>query len=228
MINMPKSWPAPACLETEQKKPNGHYDCGEVLERLVKDCFNKCYLCEQAAPASLEIEHARPHRGDPALKFGWDNLLLACPHCNRIKNQGHQPMINCGTESRRITDLIEVRLEPFPQERMRAVPASPDPDEAVVQTCRLLEAVFNGTTPHSRMECNNLQKHLLRELGEFQQLLRAYASLGSPPPEDLAAHLHPESAFTAFKIQILKDWPHRPAAWDALLKLVPLPPDAQQ
>lgn len=69
MINLKKSQPAPECLENEKKKASGKYNCGDVLERLEKDCFNKCYLCEDKYLSNINIEHFIPHQYDENLKI---------------------------------------------------------------------------------------------------------------------------------------------------------------
>lgn len=60
------------------------YREGQAFSILASDCHNKCYICEDK-PTTINVEHIVPHRSDPALKFDWGNLLIACGHCNNIK-----------------------------------------------------------------------------------------------------------------------------------------------
>jgi uncharacterized protein (TIGR02646 family) len=59
----------------------GHADVRAALEMLFG---SKCAYCETEVQASgpQHIEHYRPAAIYPALAYRWDNLLLACPHCN--------------------------------------------------------------------------------------------------------------------------------------------------
>lgn len=99
MIYLPKSQPAPNCLESEKRKKSGDYKCGNVLERLKNDFKNKCYLCEDKGIRKIEIEHFAPHQGDIDLKFDWHNLFFACGHCNNTKIAKYDDILNCTLEN---------------------------------------------------------------------------------------------------------------------------------
>ena len=109
MLFFEKSQPAPACLKIEKKKANGDYKCGDVLPRLKKDFKNKCYICEQKEPTSINVEHFIPHKGDSELKFSWDNLFWSCAHCNNIKSDKYNNILNCTD----INDDVEQNLNTF-------------------------------------------------------------------------------------------------------------------
>lgn len=69
----------------EKVKSSGTYNKPEVFEAL-KLVFNKkCYICENKNITTYNIEHFRPHKDNIDFKFDFDNLLLACAHCNNIK-----------------------------------------------------------------------------------------------------------------------------------------------
>ena len=81
MIRLSKSrLPSNIKIASEQD-----YRKGEVFRTLVDDCHGKCYICEDK-PTTINVEHIIPHRSDPALKFDWNNLFIACGHCNNIKH----------------------------------------------------------------------------------------------------------------------------------------------
>jgi 5-methylcytosine-specific restriction endonuclease McrA len=69
------------------------YRSGIVFETLINDCRHKCYICEDN-PTSINVEHIVPHKSDPALKYDWDNLFIACGHCNNIKGERYSDVIN--------------------------------------------------------------------------------------------------------------------------------------
>jgi hypothetical protein len=66
MVHLPKTQPGPPCLEVEKTKANGTYHCEGVLELIQKDFKNKCYICEDKAPLSINIEHFKRHHGTKA------------------------------------------------------------------------------------------------------------------------------------------------------------------
>ena len=43
----------------------------------------------------LPVEHLIPHKGNKDLEFEWNNLFLACPHCNNIKRDKYTPILDC-------------------------------------------------------------------------------------------------------------------------------------
>lgn len=65
---------------------------------MVKAQHNKCCYCEKSIKDDITVEHFRPKKGyrqnsgtslmTPGyywLAYDWDNLLYACNHCNRFK-----------------------------------------------------------------------------------------------------------------------------------------------
>lgn len=51
----------------------------ESVNQALKEIFHgKCYICENKAVTSYQIEHLVPHRGDKTLKYDWKNLFWSC------------------------------------------------------------------------------------------------------------------------------------------------------
>ena len=69
MVHFPKSQPPPESLATEKLKPNGKYDCNDVLIRLRNDFKEKCYICEEGDINSTNIEHFKPKNNIPTSKI---------------------------------------------------------------------------------------------------------------------------------------------------------------
>ena len=61
-----------------------------MIERLIKDFNNKCYICEMKELQDANVEHLLPHKNGTYLerKFDWENLFWSCSHCNSVKNNG--------------------------------------------------------------------------------------------------------------------------------------------
>lgn len=64
------------------KKYDKHYK--SVKTDLLTLYHNKCAYCEEKVE-ELHVEHFRPKKTYYWLAFSWDNLILACPTCNKKK-----------------------------------------------------------------------------------------------------------------------------------------------
>ena len=209
MINIKKSQPAPLCLSDEKEKANGDYKCGNVLKRLKEDFYNKCYICEEHEPSTINVEHLKPHKKDKNLMFDWNNLFLSCGHCNNIKLAKYDNIINCTDNSEIITDLLKFEIKPFPREKAKITPLISRLD--INSTAQLLNEVYNGTTELKNIEGLNIRNKLIRELVEFGRLLQEYYDFGLDKEDKeylqkkIKQRLSKEAPFTAFKIWIIKD-----------------------
>lgn len=208
MIEITKTYPAPSKLETEKSKKNGTYNIKEVVEQLGDDFCNKCYLCESKGE-TLNIEHLKSHRGNLDLKFNWDNLFLSCSHCNNIKLENYDDILDCTKES--INDKISFKMDPYPKAVVE-IKGIVD-DIRVNKTVNLLNKIYNGTTPLKALDSNNLRKSLLKNLREFQGYLMDYFDAIESKDEDdieffkrkIKLQLGKGSEFAAFKRDIIKN-----------------------
>lgn len=80
------------------KETDAGYNVPEVNAALKEIFYGKCYICENKEVTSYQIEHLIPHRGNPELKYAWDNLFLACAHCNNTKLGKFDPILDCTKE----------------------------------------------------------------------------------------------------------------------------------
>lgn len=209
MVYFEKSQPAPDCLAVEKAKNNGTYNCEDVVNRLASDFKNKCYICEYKEPSSINIEHFVSHQGNHDLKFSWNNLFLACAHCNNIKRTEFDNILNCTVLDDMVDQKIKYELNPFPFELPRITAL--EEDQRVINTQNLLISVYNGTTPQKRLESSYIRNKLLEEIVSFQTLLHDYF-FGNLIEENLQltqakirGHLNNQSHFTAFKRWIIWD-----------------------
>lgn len=209
MIRMKRSFPAPEILKTEKEKKSGDYNKEEVWDRLVTDFKNKCYICENDRPSSLNIEHLVSHQGNIELKFKWENLFLACEHCNGIKSTQYDNILDCTNDKHEVESWIKYKMDPYP---MKDVEIEALEDNIIVsKTVELLNKVYNGTTHQKSTEADNIREYLLTELIEFQKYLKEYYDKrNSIEDKEIAKkaikkHLNSSSAFTAFKRWVIKD-----------------------
>ena len=208
MIYLPKSQPAPNCLEAEKLKPSGTYNCGDVLQRLQTDFKNKCYICEEKEPTSINIEHLVPHKVDKDLKFDWSNLFFACGHCNNTKLAGFDNILNC-TQTNEVETNIKYLIKPLPKESVELQTLTND--AKTLQTSQLLERVYNGHTTNKIMEAANLRSKLLKEIRKFNDLLFDYDddAFDIVDKENIKNQIiraiSDSSSFAAFKRWIIRD-----------------------
>jgi hypothetical protein len=212
MINIIKSQPEPACLAIEKGKVNGDYKCGDVLARITIDFHNKCYICEDKEPTSINVEHFIAHEGDKNLKFDWNNLFFACGHCNNTKLAKYNNLLNCIDPSHTILEWIKFDIKPFPKELANITAIATD--AKTVETVTLLNEVYNGTTELKTIEASNLRNRLLNEIREFQKALFKYMEYEAVDEgyaadllRDIRRRLLPSAAFAAFKVWIIKGNP---------------------
>lgn len=209
MINIQRTQEASLCLEKEKNTPSStNYRCGDVVEKLKIDFQNKCYLCEASAPKGINVDHFIAHRGNRDLMFFWFNLFFSCPHCNNIKSDMYNFILNCTELEPIITEVIKFHIKPFPNESV--VIKALNTDEKVLNTVELLDKIYNSkATPIKKIESANLRDSVARELNEFWRLLIDYSNTDYLPKKEelkflIGQKLKSNSAFTAFKIWEIK------------------------
>ena len=183
------------------------YRKGEVIKILAKDCHNKCYICEDK-PTTINVEHIVPHRSDPALKYDWNNLFIACGHCNSIKGLKYNNILDptkCDPEEH-IALSIDIRDSLIEQVKVESLTL----DSPTIQTAELLGLVYNGgSTDISRIESSNLRNsHLMPDIRIFYQYLHNYRE--EPDVgygKIICKDLDRSSKFSAIKRKIVRDDP---------------------
>jgi len=198
-------------FEKSQPAPNieANYNTKEILDRLIGDFENKCYICEEKEPKDINIEHFISHKGDINLKLDWNNLFLSCRHCNDIKSTKYDNILNCTILSDSVDIAIHYYCEPMPKEK--PIFKVLIPSEKADKTKELLEKCFNGEhTAQKSLESSNLRSSLLKELRVFQDLLFDYYEYKDNEYFliKIKEHLSNRSAFTAFKRWIIRDNPY--------------------
>ena len=208
MIRIDRMIEAPKVLEEEKNKPNGTYNKPEVLDAL-KIVFNrKCYICENKNVTSYNIEHLRPHKNiNKDLKFGWGNLFLACAHCNNIKSDNYENILDCTKVD--VDELIAFRkIGNFSWEESIEIKALQHSNE-IDETVALLQNVYNGTTEMKKLECFAIKKELREEIAKFIDVINEYKESDGQDKEDakdlIKKYLKSNSPFAAFKRWIVRD-----------------------
>lgn len=206
MINLKRTYPAPASLEKEKNKKSGTYNQEDVVELLEHDFKNKCYLCGTKSN-SFEIEHLKSHKGNLDLKFDWDNLFLSCKHCNNTKGDRFDNILNCMDED--VEDCISCELEAFPKATVKIKPLKDD--IRVKNTVKLLDLCFNGETPLKKLDSKNMRDNLSSQLTEFKRTIIDFLNSTDENYEILERKIIDEladtSEYAAFKRCFIKNNP---------------------
>jgi len=204
MYNVDRSFPEPQSLKTEKLKVSGKYNSEDVLERLVKDFFNKCYLCEEKEISGINVEHLKPHKGDIDKKFQWENLFLVCPHCNNTKLGNEDEILDCTNPSHKVYEWIEYNFTSFPKTKVELKVINNI--DIVNNTVTLLDKIYNGSTVNKKFEADNIKKKIMREIQSFENLIFEYVYNSKEElVEEIKEKLSRKSAFSAFKRWIIKN-----------------------
>lgn len=189
------------------KQRKSTYNVPEVNAALVEMFYGKCYICENKESTSCQIEHLVPHRENIDLKYDWNNLFWSCAHCNNIKSDKYEPILDCTSQD--IDKLIAFRKSGYfgIEEQLEFEMLSDS--EAVKNTVNLLYDVYYGTTPQKKIEAKVIRKKLRNELHKFKEFVREYQEAEGEEKEDLLIWIKKElktsSAFTAFKRWLIRD-----------------------
>ncbi len=167
MINFDRNQVAPPNI---RKK----YDTPEVYNALGIVFYRKCYLCEtqELKAEDFEIEHFKAHGGnDELLKFLWINLYLACRICNLYKGTISNILDPCNPDED-VEKLIIHELVPFDY-TPKFYPFDPK-NEKIVNTCRLLDKIHNGSDEKSIKKTAKLRRAIQLRVNELMAAIVNY------------------------------------------------------
>jgi 5-methylcytosine-specific restriction endonuclease McrA len=207
-LESPKITEAIETLKKEKAKSNGSYNKLEVLDALTIVFNKKCYICENKKITSYNIEHLRPHKNKNLdLKFNFENLFLACAHCNNIKSDHYENILDCTKVD--VDELIAFRKNGnFSWDESIEITALKHSQE-IDETVDLLQKVYSGTTEMKKLEWSNIRKELRTEIVKFIDAINDFKESFGDDKEDaknlIKRHLKSNSPFAGFKRWIVKD-----------------------
>lgn len=189
------------------KEKNGTYNTPEVNLALWEMFQGKCYICENKPITSYQIEHLIPHRKNKELIYRWENLFLACPHCNNTKLGKYDPILDCTKEN--IEECIAFRKKGYFGTDEELIFENLDDREETMNTVKLLQAVYYGETPQKKMEAKILRRILRKELSTFKEYVREYQEAEEEEKAEIELLIKLElgdaSPFAAFKRWLIRD-----------------------
>jgi hypothetical protein len=232
MIHIKRYHEAPECLDKKQ-----NYKCGEVVDLLEEEFMGKCYLCEtDQFSVNVEhfIPHKRNKKlkfdwnnlfyaCEHCNNLKGETQILDCTNPahdveNRIYyNAAYFPWHRVHIEA---ADYPEHQKE-APEEALFGDEAVRQADEAYEEalqnltgnTVELLNRIYNGSSVIKTKGAAKLKQYLIQEMIRFQDLLLKYERNKYNPhyqeqtEAEIAAELDRGSKLTAFKRQIIKDYP---------------------
>lgn len=177
---------------------------------------NKCYLCENKDAITTQIEHfISIAQGGP--KYEWKNLLLACDHCNSIKNhivdkkEGFD-ILDCTDYNVIISDEIKFLCDPHPKEKIKIELASKKEDnQSALNLVELLQGIYNYPSESLSFDAKALTDTVIKEMKKLLDLLHELEfESHSPEKRDfmilkIQDCLSIQAPFTAFKIWYIRD-----------------------
>lgn len=169
MFNVIRTYPAPSSLSLKKE-----YADKDVVEELQKIFYDKCYLCEDKEPISLNVEHFDPHKGDETKKFDWDNLYYVCARCNNLKLAKYNDLIDCTDPKYDVFKLIK-HLPPLTPYQKKLIIEATSKDKKVQNTAALLELIFNTDhTINKKITGTYLRKKVFKKYNRFMELVNIY------------------------------------------------------
>lgn len=205
--NTPKTQKA---IEDLQKASQSgiSYNTDSVNKALREIFHGKCYICENKEATSCQIEHLAPYRKNEKVKYDWNNLFWCCAHCNNIKSDKYEPILDCTKKS--VEKLIAFRKTGYfgTDEKLVFVPL--EDTEEIRNTVLLLQNVHYGTTTQKEIEARIIRRTLRKELTKFKEYVREYQETEDEEDREdieflLKRELRDSSAFTAFKRWLIWD-----------------------
>ena len=186
----------------EAKRKRTTYNTSAVNYALHEVFHGKCYICENKAGSSYQIEHLRPHKENLDLKYDWNNLFWVCAHCNNVKLGKYENILDCTVED--VDKVIVFRKKGYFGKDEKLEFEALDHREETKTTILLLKNVYYGKTVQKEFEAKVLRRRLRKEISNFKELVREYKEAEGEEKKDLELLLKRElkcsSEFTAFNL----------------------------
>lgn len=209
MINIDRNVAAPSSLALSKMD-----DVKGVLTTMQ---YGKCYLCENDKAITYEIEHVKAKSLFPALKFEWNNLLLACKHCNSIKGyfvdkDKKNQILDCTDNKVVVKDLIQFDCNTELMERASISSKNEGPTKEEENTVKLLNSIFNSTSASKMFDAKRLTDQVtieVKKLVDWLHKLELDAKTDKKRQDamdEIDNLLSKEAPFTAFKISYLQKY----------------------
>jgi hypothetical protein len=183
------------------------YRSNPVLQLILSDFKNKCYICEDHDITRLDIDHLQSKAHFPEKEFEWENLFLSCAYCNEnIKRTYYDDIIDCTKIDPENFISLSISVDD------KTVTVQKEGDTAgIEQTVALLSKVYNGIgKTMTDAGSGNLRNRVIKELVGFQSTIDRWSSetddaLRDSYWIDIQTTIQRSAPFAAFKRGIVRN-----------------------
>lgn len=175
-----------------------------LVKLLSRDQHGKCYICERRLSGlETNIEHLRPVSLKEGLNHDWNNLLVSCSMCNKIKSDDYQSIVNPTTHN--ICRLIK-HVTSFENNLFYFIPLGNKLDGPLKIAASLLDKIFNRTVLRPSYNSENIHNKAMFAMKKFRLLCESYiATKDESIFYDIERQLRPDAEFLAFKYWFMKE-----------------------
>jgi hypothetical protein len=118
-------------------------------------------------------------------------------------------LLNCTYPEHKVENWLKYEMLHFPKKEVKIIARKNE--KIVHNTVKLLNEVYNGTTPQKKMEADNIKDKLQQELIQFQEMITGFLEADTPNEKEIYRNqikkkLEKSSVFTMFKQQIWADY----------------------
>jgi hypothetical protein len=189
-------------LAHQKTLASGTYNLNAVITQLDLDFRRKCYICENRV-TSIRIEHFRPQHLGIDEKFDWFNIFNACEHCNAIKSDNYQQLLDCTSECP--DQHIKFDVDPISPLGQKIKLTQLATSGIHRDTIDLLNSVYRGTNKRKKIQAEVIVDDLLDELNHFEDLVRDYLlEPNNNDLKDIEYEVSNASKFTSFKRWLIR------------------------
>jgi hypothetical protein len=203
MVKINRS-PLPTSITINSAKD---YRSEPVYSLLCKDFYDKCYICEDNTSTDPEVEHRTSQSNNAESKYDWNNLFLSCSHCNGIKSNKYDNIIDCTVVDPESHLLLAVsNMKDIVIKTNGNIPG-------LQETAELLNKVYNGIQSLiTDSGCAKLRSKVFKEASEFRNLIVRYFreennNIKRIYKRQISERMQRSSTFAAFKRKIIRDQP---------------------
>ena len=163
--------------------PEGEIDYKniDVRKKIHKDFYHLCYLCENEAFTSYEIDHFYPQNEFKEKINDWDNLFLICSDCNKIRpkkginTKGKEVLNPCCDD---VENLIQLRfIYSNENEPERIEIKSLLRNKKIKNTIKLLNRIYNLENSNSKRDIFLFYHKINNRVQQFKNKLKVYVKI---------------------------------------------------
>lgn len=164
MIRIEKSEQVPTSLTTTKA-----YDGEDVKQQLIRDQYQKCYLCERIVHTDFQIEHLRSQEHNAEYRQHWNNLFLACGYCNGKKLSLYDDIVDPTK-----IDVEFVIKQEIDFASKKAVFTTSCESHEINRTIQLLQKIHNGQSFGRKVREELFFEQIISTVNDFMQLVKLY------------------------------------------------------